>query len=211
MRVMIQSTGHDLEGDLLTSVDSPAGAVVCHPHPLYGGSMENPVVLALVAGLRQAGLTTLRFNFRGVGRSTGEHGNGVAECEDLRAATSYLLESTSVERVVVAGYSFGAAVALTAGPTIPSASAVVAVAPPVSLAALGKIRDWSAAKLILTGDRDPYCETAALTQWLATVAEPKKHLLLTGADHFLAGFEDRIAESVARFSMELDGFRRPPA
>src|SRR5215510_7238151 len=97
-----------LEGLFWTPPQTPAiGAVLCHPHPLYGGEMHNNVVSALADALQQAGVATLRFNFRGVGRSGGEHGGGEAEVEDVKAAVSYLLSRQAVPTVVVAGYSFG--------------------------------------------------------------------------------------------------------
>jgi len=105
-----------LEGLLWAPPQAPSvGAVLCHPHPLYGGEMRNNVVSALAEALQRAGVATLRFNFRGVGQSGGEHGGGEAEIEDVKAAVTYLLSRQAVKTVAVAGYSFGAIVGLRAG------------------------------------------------------------------------------------------------
>src|SRR5262249_28427158 len=109
-----------LEGLFWAPPQTPAvGVVLCHPHPLYGGEMHNNIVSALADTLQQAGMATLRFNFRGVGRSGGEHGGGEAEVEDVKAAVTYLLSRQTVPTVVVAGYSFGSMVGLRAGAADP--------------------------------------------------------------------------------------------
>ena len=104
-----------LEG-LLALPTPPAeiGAIVCHPHPLYGGEMRNAVVTALVDAFQEAGIATLRFNFRGVGDSGGQHDEGRAELEDVKAAITCLLKRRAFRTVVVAGYSFGSMVGLRA-------------------------------------------------------------------------------------------------
>src|SRR5512147_2564415 len=112
MHVTVASGDWQLEGILTESPGSRRAAVICHPHPLYGGNMNNPVVRALEAGLQDAGLATLRFNFRGVGESTGAYGGGVGEADDLRAAVTWMIENAGAQAVAVAGYSFGAMVVL---------------------------------------------------------------------------------------------------
>jgi uncharacterized protein len=102
--VNFTSGGITLEGLLSrSSKQARTGVVVCHPHPLRGGDMHNTIVAALVDGFQQAGIATLRFNFRGVGASTGTHDDGNAEQEDVKDAVSYLLERQSVATLVVAG------------------------------------------------------------------------------------------------------------
>src|SRR6185295_8845408 len=99
-----------LEGRLAVPAGATRGAVVCHPHPQYGGTMDNNVVVAVTDALRAAGLATLRFNFRGVGSSEGRHGGGAAEVGDAHAALAHL-RAAGIEDVALVGYSFGAAVA----------------------------------------------------------------------------------------------------
>ncbi|MGE3919076.1 MAG: alpha/beta hydrolase, partial [Hyphomicrobiaceae bacterium] len=104
-----------LEGLISVPPKAAIAAVVCHPHPLRGGEMRNNVVTALVEWLGRAGIATLRFNFRGVGRSGGVHDDGTGEVDDVRGALDCLLARGPFETVVVAGYSFGSIVGLMAG------------------------------------------------------------------------------------------------
>ena len=122
-----------LEGLLtLTEGEAAGAAVVCHPHPLYGGSMYNNVVEAVLDALWQRQFATLRFNFRGVGDSEGEYGGGQGELDDARAAVAFLAGKAAVRSVMLAGYSFGASVSLRAGLTDPGVNRLVLVALPVA-------------------------------------------------------------------------------
>src|SRR5436190_15085176 len=124
-----------LEGELWVPVaTSPmAGVVVAHPHPLRGGSMDSNVVVALCQGLQAAGIASLRFNFRGVDGSEGEHGNGADEVHDVLGALSFLAEQPQIDagRMGLAAYSFGARVSLTVAPKAPQVRALLLVAPPL--------------------------------------------------------------------------------
>lgn len=180
--------------------DAPFAALVCHPHPQGGGTMHNKVVYHAMKALNapEFGLAwpVLRFNFRGTGLSHGVH-HGKAEAEDVLAALDWL-ENKYKKPLVVVGFSFGAAMALLAccspGPALPPRSNLRA------LAALGlpiRVNDrlyrysfltrCSLPKLFLSGDRDEYAPAADLQLVAATTAEPKKLVLLPGADHFFAG------------------------
>ena len=112
--VHFQSDGLRLEGALRPRPDPRLAAVVLHPHPLYGGDMDNHVVTSLCAALNMLGGTTLRFNFRGTGRSEGEHDNGLGEQDDLRAAIAFIEERYPGVEVWLAGFSFGSSVMLRA-------------------------------------------------------------------------------------------------
>ena len=175
-------------------------AVICHPHPQYGGDMHNPVVLALADGLQHAGCTTLRFNFRGVGRSTGHYGGGRGEQDDARAALEYLTAHTGAVHTIVAGYSFGAAVALAVGAAAAPVDALVAVAPPLAMSGLDGLGACTASKLFLVGDADQFCPVAALETALRRVPPPTQIRVLRGADHFLFGYEAEIAAAVRAFA-----------
>lgn len=199
MHVVFPSAEWQLEGVLTQVPGSRRGAVICHPHPLYGGNMNNPVVRALEESLQRAGRSTLRFNFRGTGESTGTFGGGVGECDDLRAAAAYLTESAAVDDLTGAGYSFGAMVALQGGSSLPAISTLIAVAPPLSLFKLTNLKLGAVRKLFIVGDGDQYCSAAELIDQLAGVTEPKKSVVLGGADHFLFGHEAAIREAVAEF------------
>ena len=133
-----------LEGLLSTSDPAPAlGAVLCHPHPLYGGEMHNNVVSALAHAFQKENIATLRFNFRGVGRSEGSHDEGEAEREDVKAAVTALLDRQPVSTVVVAGYSFGSMVGLQAGAQDDRVHRLIGVAFPARISRPG-----------LSGERD---------------------------------------------------------
>lgn len=199
MHVEFVSGDCRLEGVLTAASDPQGGAVICHPHPLYGGNMNNPIVRALESGLQRAERTTLRFNFRGVGESTGSYTGGSGEAEDLRAAVSHLTEAMEIERVTLAGYSFGAMVVLQAGPSLEVVDRLIAIAPPLSLFSLESLTACGKPKLFIVGDRDQYCDVAELDRQVAAMSEPKQQCVLSGADHFLLGHESDVAWAVANF------------
>jgi alpha/beta superfamily hydrolase len=199
MRVTFQSGALGLEGDLILPPQCTRGAVVCHPHPQYGGDMDNAVVCAIAGALQQAGYATLRFNFRGVGTSTGVYGGGVGEIEDARNAVRYLHERGGGARITLAGYSFGALVGLQAGMTMAHVDRLMAVAPPLAFADLAFVSRCEKEKLFIVGDRDQFCSAAKLREALATIAEPKTLRIVPGADHFFAGRERGVADAVTAF------------
>lgn len=194
-----------LEGRISAAPGAPFGAVVCHPHPQYGGDMENPVVAATVAALRAAGAATLRFNFRGVGASEGRYGGGAAEVEDARAAVSALRERAPEAAIALGGYSFGAMVALVAGCADPDVARSFAIALPVTMFDAEALRSSARPKLFVLGDRDEYCPGAALDELVGRLAGANSVVRLSGADHFLMGFEERVGSEVARFVTQPAG------
>ena len=198
--VMFPAGAITLEGLFATPVQTPTiGAVVCHPHPLYGGEMRNNVVAALVDALQKADMATLRFNFRGVGRSGGSHGEGEAELEDVKAAVSYLLSRQPVQTVVVAGYSFGSMVGLQAGATDPRVHKLIGVAFPLGFRDPSFLLGVTKPKLLISGDHDNYSPIPALQNLLAQLPDPKQLVVVTGADHFFLGQEGEIAKAAVEF------------
>src|ERR1700687_900261 len=168
--------------------DAPA-AVVCHPHPMYGGSMYNNVVDAILAAMWQLGYSTLRFNFRGVGASEGEHDGGRGEADDAGAAIAYLLSQPGVRKdgAVMAGYSFGATVAVAAGHEHADVSRIIAVALPLSMTE-ARVPDGASKPLLLvSGDRDSYSPVAALTTLQARIGKSAQLEVIKDADHFFGG------------------------
>jgi uncharacterized protein len=199
-RVTFKSGELTLEG-MLARPDGPGphrAAVVCHPHPLYGGSMYNNVVDAMIEALHARGFATLRFNFRGVGQSEGEFDNGHGEADDAAAAIRFLTAQSGirVDAAIMAGYSFGAMVAVRAARGQPEVGAIIAVALPIGMvepAVLGSIRKPI---VLLAGDRDAYCPAkplTALAERLGTLAQLK---IIAETDHFFGGHEEEITAAL---------------
>ena len=177
------------------------GVVVCHPHPLYGGDMHNNVVMAIVAGVLDAGAAALRFNFRGVPGSTGTHDKGNGERDDAVAALRAMREDKRVDgsRVGIAGYSFGANVAMAVAAGDSAVPALALVGAPAAGLATPEATGYPHPKLIVAGDRDnalPADQIDALTR---AMKGPVEVQVLPGADHFLLGYEGAISKQVQAF------------
>jgi alpha/beta superfamily hydrolase len=191
-----------LEG-LLSFSSSSTGVVVCHPHPLYGGEMMNNVVQALVDALSDRGDATLRFNFRGTGRSGGTHGGGTSEVQDVTSAVDYLVEVTGVTRVAVAGYSFGAAVGLRAGMDDPRVSALIGIALPVAMMDGSFLIPCTKPKLLVAGSLDDICPPDALEDLFSRLPDPKLLKIVPGTDHFWFGHEAEAGRAAAAFLTDV--------
>jgi hypothetical protein len=189
-----------LEGLLsLPAQAAQIGAVVCHPHPLYGGEMHNNVVSSLVDAFQAAGIATLRFNFRGVGNSEGEHDEGNGEVEDVKAAVTYLLSRQAVPTVVVAGYSFGSMVGLRAGAEDDRVHKLIGVALPIGMRDASFLHNVKKAKLLVSGGHDNYSPVPGLNDLVAKLPDPKSLVIVDGADHFFWGLEDKVAKAAVEF------------
>ena len=196
-----------LEGvwDTPSSGSAPLpGVVVSHPHPLHGGDMNNNVVMAIVAGLAAQGIAALRFNFRGVGGSEGEHGGGRAEQDDVLAALQALRERDAVdgERIGLAGYSFGASMALGAAPRNSGVRALAVVAPPASGLSNPDLLSYAKPTLLLAGELDSIAPIEQLRSLVDRMLHPAELEVLQGGDHFLLGHEGEIAQRVGLFFAE---------
>lgn len=171
---------------------------MCHPHPQYGGDMDNPVVVGVARALAQAGRAALRFNFGGVGRSEGVYGHGREEQCDVGAAVTALAGHVpDGTPLAIVGYSFGAWVGTLAAQGLPRVARVVAVAPPLAFLDFDGVPGLRQPLDVVVGDRDQYCPTAALERFAAAYAARVE--MLPGADHFLSGVESRVAAAVVRF------------
>jgi alpha/beta superfamily hydrolase len=204
-----EATPLRIEGVFHTALGGAAphpGAVVCHPHSLHGGSMAVPVIAATTRELAQRGIAALRFNFRGVGLSEGRFGDGIAEVADVAGAIDYLVAQEDVDphRIYLMGYSFGASVGLRQVEKDPRIAAVVALCLPVGAASIGSLEKdfWescSIPKLFLAGDRDHICPLAELQALVQGLPEPKQLVVLEGADHFLWGREEEVADAIGDY------------
>jgi len=184
-----------------------AGVVVCHPHPLYGGDMWNDVVEQVCRELLARGIAALRFNFRGVGGSEGEHAGGVGEREDVWAALDELRARAEIDRsrLGLAGYSFGGGVALNAG-SAAGVRALAAISAPPRMIDFTAMQGFEISVLLIAGDRDEFAPADAVRQ-LAVALGPKTELtIVPGADHFWRGHSGELREVIgAFFARELAG------
>ena len=172
-------------------------ALVLHPHPLYGGTMHNPVVFHCARALHELGYETLRINFRGVGESTGEYAHGRGEVEDARTALDFLLaEQPAARRVVVAGFSFGAAIGLELGCADPRVNQLVAIATPAGHFDFRFLARCSKAKLFVHGERDDVAPLPALQALLRELPQPFELRVLPGGSHFFEGQLDALRDAI---------------
>jgi len=194
-QVSFRSGDLNLEGLIANPGGGASAAVVCHPHPMYGGSMHNNVVEAMLAAMWQSGHATLRFNFRGVGRSEGEHDGGPGEVDDAVAAMTFLLEQPGVrkEDAVMAGYSFGAMVAVSAGYERAEIARIVAVAIPLAMADARIPDGASKPVLLVSGDHDSYSPVAGLQALRSKIGESARLEVVAGTDHFFGGSEAELS------------------
>ena len=175
-------------------------AVVCHPHPLYGGTMHNKVVYRMARGLRRAGVVALRFNFRGVGLSEGQHAHLTGEIEDARAALAWLRARYPALPFALAGFSFGARAITRLGCEIEGAQWLMAVGFPTDYGPAEYLQTCSARKIFIQSTHDQYGPRAELESIYAKLPEPKELMWIEAADHFFAGaledLEERVREAV---------------
>lgn len=178
-----------------------AVALVCHPHPLYGGTMHNKVVYRMARALRHAGCVVLRFNFRGVGRSEGIHDQGRGEVEDARACLEWLRARYPDLPFVLAGFSFGSRVVLRLGCGARDARAVIAAGFPTLREPLDFLGVCGAPKIFLQSTQDEHGPRGELEALFAEMAEPKRLEFIPAADHFfknaLDEFEQRMRDVVS--------------
>jgi uncharacterized protein len=179
-------------------------AIVCHPHPLFGGTMHNKVVFRIARAFQEAGFAVLRFNFRGTGRSQGEHDHGDGEQDDLRAALSFVEEKYPDAEFWIAGFSFGSAVILRSAACDERVRAIVAAGVPVSKYDFSGIARCNKPKLFVQGSLDEFGSAADLERLFAALDKPKQLKIIEGADHFFEGHLAELAHAVSRFIESVD-------
>jgi len=185
--------------------DAPYAALVCHPHPLFGGTMHTKAVYHAAKALNGFGLPVLRFNFRGVGRSGGTHAEGTGEVDDVRTALEWL-DAQFHKQIIAAGFSFGAAMCLLASCSDARVHALISLGTPVS--AEGRnyeyrfLSDCTKPKLFLSGGNDQYGKPADLERIVGNAAEPKKLVLVGDADHFFEGHLPQMRAEIERWAEE---------
>jgi alpha/beta superfamily hydrolase len=197
-----------LEALLWTSPDADPKfvAVVCHPHPLFGGTMHNKVVYQTAKALHQRGATVLRFNFRGVEQSEGVHDRGIGEQDDVGAAVAYLAAEFPGRPILLAGFSFGSWVGLRVGCEDARVNELIGLGLPVDHVDASYLRACEKPKLLIQGANDQYGSRANIEALFATLAEPKRLVVIEAADHFFTSHLDQVGAAIDTW---LDETGRP--
>jgi alpha/beta superfamily hydrolase len=179
--------------------------IVCHPHPLYGGSMDNNVICRISETLTQTSFASFKFNFRGVGGSQGEFGQGIGEQADVRAAISFVstLKEVDSQRIGLAGYSAGAGFALPVSFDDARIKALVAISPPLSMFNFDFLKSCPKPKFVVSGSRDNFTASNQFLEFCQRLAEPKQCETIEGADHFWWEYESRLAARVTAFFINV--------
>lgn len=162
-------------------------ALVCHPHPLFGGTMHNKVVYCAAKTLHGLGLPVLRFNFRGAGLSEGKHDDGRGEQDDVRAALDFLAAEFPGKPIVLGGFSFGSSVGLRVACHDSRVAGVFGLGLPVNRTDVTWLHQCDKPKLIIQGGNDEHGSREKVEALFATLTEPKQLVIVEGADHFFTG------------------------
>jgi alpha/beta superfamily hydrolase len=172
--------------------ETPRGvALVLHPHPLGGGTMHNKVVFRAAAALNDAGLTTLRINFRGVGQSSGEHDEGRGELEDVQAGLEYLAVEYANQEITLCGFSFGARVGLEVGIADERVQQLISIGTPVDKYDFSFLEACRKPILFVHGEHDEYGNVEKLRELTAKIKAPLELRVIKDAGHF---FDDQLNE-----------------
>ena len=183
-------------------------AVLCHPHPLYGGTMHNKVIYSMAMALNQIGYATVRFNFRGVGRSSGAFNHGIGEQRDVEAVLDHFHHLHPDAVLVVGGFSFGAKVGLLAASREERVSSVIGTGVTVDVADFSFLFDYEKPKLIIQGSNDQYGSISSTQEWFNKLPEPKKLMIIEGAVHL---FDGKLAELKNAIISEFPALTQHPA
>lgn len=210
--ISFNSKGLSLEGILSTPTGQPSlspAAVLCHPHPLFGGSMENTVIVSIASALNNSGIATLCFNFRGVGASEGSSTQASEEQNDVLAAMQVLRRWKGIDknRLALVGYSFGAQVILKGLKKYKDSAALVLVSPPLSSfksnLQTSTVKDMRVPNLFVVGDCDRLVEVKDLKEQVASIHPHRELQVIAGADHSWNGHEQDVANCVTEFLGEI--------
>lgn len=177
----------------------PMVAVVSHPHPSFGGTMHNKVVFRVAQALGDLGFPALRFNFRGVGRSTGAFDEGNGEREDVWAALDEIAHRFPNAPICLAGFSFGAWVGLPVGCADTRVRQLVGVGVPTSLLTTDALAECRKPKLIVQGELDQYSPQSSLLSWYEALPDPKSLAVIPQADHFFTGHQNELHDAVIHY------------
>ena len=186
------------------AADSALVALVCHPHPLFGGTLHNKVVYQTAKALHRRNIPVLRFNFRGAGLSEGEHDQGRGEQDDVSAAIDFLAREFPGRPILLAGFSFGSWVGLRVGCRDQRVTQLIGLGIPVDRSDLGYLRDCVKPKLIVQGENDQFGSRANVEALFATLPDPKRLVIVAAADHFFQGKLDDVAAAIENWLEESE-------
>jgi uncharacterized protein len=178
-------------------------AVVCHPHPLFGGTMHNKVVYQAAKSLDTLELAVLRFNFRGTGMSAGQHDKGIGEREDVRAALNFLAAEYPQVPLLLAGFSFGCWVGLRVGCEEPRVTSLIGLGAPVNNADFSYLTQCAKPKLFVHGANDQFGDPEKLKKLVASIPGENQVVIVEDADHFFAGNLDRLNAAIMKWMKQL--------
>jgi alpha/beta superfamily hydrolase len=194
--IALDGSGATLEGLLAAGAKGAGGALIAPPHPLYGGTIESPVVQEMAQGCRQSGLATLCFNWRGVGASAGQPSGDVGAAEADYAAALRHLEQLASAPIIACGYSYGAAIAVRAARGNPAVGRLVLVAPPPSMLDANDPIAFDGPSLVIAGGADAISPAAPLGELTAPM--PRAHFeVIPHADHFFARGQAEISRIIS--------------
>ncbi len=202
-KVFFPSTGFQLEGllSIQEAFSNKGGIILSHPHSLFGGNMHNHVIEVALEVAHETGFSTLRFNFRGVGKSGGAYSEGIGERNDVEAAIQFLQTKMNDEHLplLFLGYSFGAWVGFPVAIRDERIKGLIAIAPPLQMFDFNSLKGCRKKKLIIAGSEDPWCPKSLLDSWYQDLEEPKSLSLIQGADHFFFSHVRLIKEPLYNF------------
>lgn len=198
--VSIDGPAGRLEGvvERPTTSYSDALAVICHPHPLYHGTMNNKVVHTIARAVNRLGRPAVRFNFRGVGASQGEYAEGEGEAEDALAVIEWARYQWPAAELWLAGFSFGGFIALKCEPRSAPAC-LITVAPPIHRFSVAEIRAPSCPWLIVQGEKDELVPSDEVAAWASGIRPPPQLALMENTDHFFHGRLTGLRDAVEHF------------
>ena len=182
-----------------------AAVLVCHPHPLHGGTMHNKVVYRIARAMRRSGAVVLRFNFRGVNRSEGKYDDGAGEKEDARAALQLLRTRYPDLPLSLAGFSFGSRIILKLGCETDGVSCLVAAGFPAGYQDSQDIGRCDIPRVFIQSTQDEFCSRPAMEKYFASLAGPRELIWIEARDHFFAGALDEFEEAVYRVAERSPG------
>lgn len=206
-QILIPNNAIQLEAEYFTPKSETIRncVLICHPHPQFGGDMYNNVVSSIFRTLIDHHLATLRFNFRGVGKSTGNHTDGQGEISDVKACIDFLIDKLNMDFLLICGYSYGAAVGCSTVNYSQKIIGFVAISFPWDFMGIKykKMSQTDKQKLFIQGNKDNIAYYDKFIQHYNDYVDPKTFEIINGADHFYWGHEKQVAELVYRFFTSL--------